>query len=77
MSIEDFPEVLSQRILLGIILVGRLGVGSHMRARRPDGEASRGMRQARGREYPVREHAFCFLAGPSRGPRNRPCGEEA
>ena len=26
MSVGDFPEVLSQRILVGIILVGRLGV---------------------------------------------------
>ena len=28
MSIGDFPEILSQQILLGIILVGRLGVRS-------------------------------------------------
>ena len=27
MSIGDFPECLSQRILVGIILAGRLGVG--------------------------------------------------
>ena len=35
MSIGDSPEILSQRILVGIILVGRLGV-----ARQPGGKAA-------------------------------------
>ena len=29
MSTGDFPEIMSQRILVGIILVGRLGVQGH------------------------------------------------
>ena len=35
MSIGNFPQSLSQQILAGIILVGRLGVGSPMGAYKP------------------------------------------
>ena len=34
MSTGNFPEILSQRILVGIILVGRLGVSGHLENQR-------------------------------------------
>ena len=69
MPIGNFPEMLSQRILVGIILVGRLGVrplrGETKELRGDEPRAALGLQRDRCRFAPFRQQLFFLVEASS------------